>query len=787
MMKSFFVLGILMVLVLGADALADVPQTISYQGVLKDNTGTIVPDDDYDFTFRIYNVETDGTALWTENQTKHVTAGILNVILGEVTPIDLPFDEQYWLGVSIGAGPEAVPRTKLTGAPYSLNAQAVRGDHIFPQSGNVGIGITEPSYPLHVVADDIHGIRLDGTVIGSWSLLEVNAAGIGSSPGIEYLKTGTLKAMTYVGLSDNWHLRVGASDVLTAESGTYNIGIDLMDPEEKLDVNGAVRIGTTANTNAGTIRWTGSDFEGYDGGTWHSFTSNGGSGSLPPGSEGQTLRHNGSSWIASDFIYNDGTSVGVGTTSPPSAKLEVVGDAIATHFKLSAPTGVGPALYLNAENKDWVVYGTNSGASAGDRKFVIRDYSMATDRLTIDENGYVGLSENDPDAPLHIPGGNWDLNGTDGDLKIGDDAFRLKIGVATGGLGAGTAGIRIQGGNEKLVLGAGAAEVLWIDNTGDVTIGSETQTGQLNIYRSGVPHNQIWAFANEDGGQIYLYDDNGFLHTWLAADPDGTAGYFNIQRNAGNTGFGVMGDWNGSEEPRAWVSGSSQYVGFYMDQTGTSSVQLPSGSVSAYEIDDEAGGVSNNRYDGASSPLSGGIDVLLSRTITTPAPGFVLVIGSMSVIIVHTNGTNSIADFGVSDDSTSFAVCQDVDLELSSTLPSGGYNLPVTNHSLFEVDAAGSYTFYYLGHEQSADFFVHDVQLSLIYIPTEYGTVAPTMAGMSGTGEKGTASLPSLADIEAEQRESIAANTARIERELAELRSQVEQMKREMEMEQQNR
>ena len=36
-------------------------------------------------------------------------------------------------------------------------------------------------------------------------------------------------------------------------------------PVEKLTVNGAVNLGTTTNTNAGTIRWTGSDFEGYDG------------------------------------------------------------------------------------------------------------------------------------------------------------------------------------------------------------------------------------------------------------------------------------------------------------------------------------------------------------------------------------------------------------------------------------------------------------------------------------------------------------------------------------------
>ncbi len=46
------------------------------------------------------------------------------------------------------------------------------------------------------------------------------------------------------------------------------VGIGTTNPQETLDVNGAVKIGTTTNTNAGTIRWTGTDFEGYDGTNW---------------------------------------------------------------------------------------------------------------------------------------------------------------------------------------------------------------------------------------------------------------------------------------------------------------------------------------------------------------------------------------------------------------------------------------------------------------------------------------------------------------------------------------
>lgn len=39
-------------------------------------------------------------------------------------------------------------------------------------------------------------------------------------------------------------------------------------------------------------------------------------GTLPSGSEHQTLRHDGSNWVADSMIYNTGSHVGIGTTSP---------------------------------------------------------------------------------------------------------------------------------------------------------------------------------------------------------------------------------------------------------------------------------------------------------------------------------------------------------------------------------------------------------------------------------------------------------------------------------------
>src|SRR3989344_1580149 len=70
-----------------------------------------------------------------------------------------------------------------------------------------------------------------------------------------------------------------------------NVGIGTVSPQAKLDVAGdakisqGLQVGNTSNAIAGTIRWTGSDFEGYDGSAWKSLTVSGGSGACPPGKD----------------------------------------------------------------------------------------------------------------------------------------------------------------------------------------------------------------------------------------------------------------------------------------------------------------------------------------------------------------------------------------------------------------------------------------------------------------------------------------------------------------------
>ena len=103
---------------------AQIPQTLSYQGVLKDTGGMNVPNGDYQLTFNLYPVQTERLAIWTEVQTVTVTDGIFNVILGSVNPLNVAFDAPYFLGVTVGTGSE-LPLIPLTSSAYSLTAKTV--------------------------------------------------------------------------------------------------------------------------------------------------------------------------------------------------------------------------------------------------------------------------------------------------------------------------------------------------------------------------------------------------------------------------------------------------------------------------------------------------------------------------------------------------------------------------------------------------------------------------------------------------------------------------------------
>ena len=124
-MSGFFKLTVLLSLCMATFAFGQIPQTMSYQGVLTEANGNPV-NGSVSLTFKLYDAATGGTKLWEETQQVTVTNGLFNVILGSVNPLTLPFDKPYWLGICVDGGAELTPRIELTSSPYSMTAQSAQ-------------------------------------------------------------------------------------------------------------------------------------------------------------------------------------------------------------------------------------------------------------------------------------------------------------------------------------------------------------------------------------------------------------------------------------------------------------------------------------------------------------------------------------------------------------------------------------------------------------------------------------------------------------------------------------
>ncbi|MDH7514334.1 MAG: hypothetical protein QHI48_00460 [Bacteroidota bacterium] len=110
-------------LLAGSAAFAQgIPSTMNYQGYLTDLAGA--PYNGVEtITFSFYTVQAGGTPIWTEVQDVPVIKGLFTVVLGAINPLTLPFDQQYYLGIRVGADLELAPRVRLTSSAYSMRAR----------------------------------------------------------------------------------------------------------------------------------------------------------------------------------------------------------------------------------------------------------------------------------------------------------------------------------------------------------------------------------------------------------------------------------------------------------------------------------------------------------------------------------------------------------------------------------------------------------------------------------------------------------------------------------------
>lgn len=247
--------------------------------------------------------------------------------------------------------------------------------------GNVGINELSPDTKLHV-SRDIADAATDLDLIAGTGIVTIGPMtnnivmdyrGIQAREG-EYVETeiditaATLNLQRLGGdilLHGDDSIDEASQGIITADA---KLGLGVLSPAERIDIDGAIKLGTTNTTNAGSIRYSGDDFEGYMDGEWVSFTKN----------------NVNDLWTKVDdnaisYVGSTTTLVGIGTETPAftlhvkdhnSLSVAVGGDDIAACINNSAVTAgkdYGTRIALVVEtNNEWAADGYDIGIYVAD-------------------------------------------------------------------------------------------------------------------------------------------------------------------------------------------------------------------------------------------------------------------------------------------------------------------------------------------------------------------------------------------------------------------------------------
>ncbi|MDQ1267071.1 MAG: hypothetical protein QG635_2224 [Bacteroidota bacterium] len=130
-----------------------VPRILNYQAnILDENDVPINSAVPVQVTFRIYDAEFGGNPVWTEVQEDMISNGFLQTNLGAINPLNIPFDKQYWLEITIGSG-SPFTRTKLTSSPYSINS-------LFADEAQTALSVKDGSITQEKLAPGVQAIPM---------------------------------------------------------------------------------------------------------------------------------------------------------------------------------------------------------------------------------------------------------------------------------------------------------------------------------------------------------------------------------------------------------------------------------------------------------------------------------------------------------------------------------------------------------------------------------------------------------------------------------------------------
>lgn len=464
---------------------------INYQGKLADNTGAAVDDDGYNMRFRLYDVATSGSPLWTEvwcyspdsgstcngtgtDQRVDVINGLFSVLLGDVTSLSaVDFNDELWLEVSIGATgtsptwEDLSPRKKLASVPAAFQADQLDG------------------------VDSLQFLRSD----------EADTMNASSS--------STLLTVDQDGSGDILNVIGGSTEYFTVLS-SGNVGINNDTPGNQLSVGGDIGITTDS-----------ADLRFYQGSNYVGFQA--------------------SSSLSGNQIWTlptqDATTAGQALTSDAAGNLSwvTINSGASDYLSLSDTPATFTASAIPFTDTGGTALLHSSALTFTDTNDVL---TVGTTRLHTYGTGNLFFGEG---------AGNFTLSGANYNIAIGLEAGdalttgdnNVLIGRAAGGaLTTGSsntvigyqAGLLLEDGTNNAFIGVSAGRNV---TTGHYNVAIGTEAGR---YATNGNHNTFIGYkaGRETSSGGVNGDDNTFIGAW--AGTANTEGRFNtfIGKNAGS-------------------------------------------------------------------------------------------------------------------------------------------------------------------------------------------------------------------------------------------------------------
>jgi hypothetical protein len=159
-------------------------------------------------------------------------------------------------------------------------------------------------------------------------------------------------------------------------------------------------------------------------------TGSGGGSSLPSGSSGETLRHDGTNWVTASNLFNDGTFIGVNASTPVgvmevkhasgNADFRFLADATGDYPLLAVSSSGAKAMGLQTGTNGTAILFDDAGffniAKEANASILDGTSGGGTTIVRVNNNGTVGFNTDSPALIVDIR-----VTGTDG-LRVGQKA-----------------------------------------------------------------------------------------------------------------------------------------------------------------------------------------------------------------------------------------------------------------------------------------------------------------------------------------------------------------------------